>query len=152
MKSEYWNIEIDGEVAKLSKNHPPTPNIIKLTPNPNKFDEEGLKKSLRRADIPERYIPLIVRSHKQTFELPTLQFIYKDERNDGHEIMEYIRQFSEYVTGRAMRPKDELIFDLEFEYNGFIYHFFSILLSDANFGSNELVLNFVYDFYVREPK
>lgn len=157
MKNEDWKIEISGEEAKFTKNVPPVPDIIRLTPCKDKFDGKRLANKLRDARIPERYIWQIVDGHRRTFEVPTLQFIYNGERTDAKELMEYIRKFSETVTGR-MLPKGELVFDMEFEYNGFIYQFFNVFQTNVDFGDitkemvEEVVMDFVYDYYRREEK
>ena len=71
--------------------------------------------------------------------------------------MEYIRKFSEAVTGRII-PKGELVFDMEFEYNGFIYQFFNVFSTNVDFGDitkevvEEVVMDFIYDYYRREEK
>ena len=52
-------------------------------------------------------------------------FQYGNERHGGKEILEWIRQYTEAVTGRSLPPKETLVFDGEFLIEGQTHHVFN---------------------------
>lgn len=52
-------------------------------------------------------------------------FQYANERHDGKEILEWILQYAEAVTGRPLPPKETLVFDGEFLIEGQTHHVFN---------------------------
>lgn len=105
--------DIPGDKIKLTKNAPPIPTNVKFV-----FEETIFK--------PVHII-----------------FQYDNKMKNGREIMEWVRQYSEAVTGRPLPPKETLVFDGEFyfegrEFRGFeiegrTLEVYSMLLKNAEF-------------------
>ena len=104
---------IPGDKIKLTKNAPPMPTNVKFV-----FEETMFK--------PVHII-----------------FQYDNKMKNGREIMEWVRQYSEAVAGRPLQPKETLVFDGEFyfegrEFRGFeiegrMLEVYSMLLKNAEF-------------------
>jgi hypothetical protein len=63
--------------------------------------------------------------YRNNGQLMHIIFQYKNERHDGKEILEWIRQYAEAVTGRPLPPKETLVFDGEFLIEGQTHHVFN---------------------------
>lgn len=59
-------------------------------------------------------------------------FQYDNKIQNGAEIMEWLRQYSEAVTGRLLPPKETLVFDGEFYFEDHTLHVFDMLLKNAD--------------------
>ena len=60
-------------------------------------------------------------------------FQYECNRSDGKEIMEWIRQYSHgFCTGYRF-TKEQLVFDGEFDVEGYPIHIYNMLMKDVEF-------------------
>lgn len=103
---EFIDTEITPDNIQMSGNKPPMPDLVKFKAD-YIFDINSLfggsKEKVDFGTIILRTIP-----HVTNFEL-----VYDlTKRNDENEIMEWVRQYSDAVTGRMFKKAD-LVFDME---------------------------------------
>lgn len=109
--------DIPGDKIKLIKNAPPVPSNVKLV-----FDETTGK-------------PLHI------------IFQYERNRNDGKEIMEWIRQYTHgFCTGYRF-TKEQLVFDGEFDVEGHPLHIYNMLAKDSEFDDILVNIEMSYEHF-----
>ena len=122
--------EIGPEEIKLTKNAPPTPDIVQIEVN------EG--------ETQKNYLNSIV-----------FKYWNNSDNRGGEKLMEWIRQYSHgFATGYRF-TKEQLVFDGEFMVDGKILYVYNMLLNDADFGDLEdgfshltLVLSYEHFYWV----
>ena len=85
--------------------------------------------------------------------MPVIKLVYTEGNFDKKELMEWVRQYAEAVTGRVI-PKSQLVFDIEFENEVGIFKFCSLMCGEFNWGQDDdtVYVTLVYDWYTYDIK
>ena len=131
MRSELPKTVLGSDVKFTGGNFPPTPSFVSLIESTTTMSESATR---------EEMLDMWIKAG------PSIKFVYEEKDVDGLKLREYIRQFSEFVTGRVIQ-KSKLVFDMEFETKCRKYQFLNVFLTNAEFEDDCVVLEFVYDWY-----